>query len=567
MQYKIKIANRQYSEYTVYDNILLRPVKLKINPVTHKLFDQDVFSVNDESIDLIHSTIRNVKNIPGVLVLEDNKSYGVHNKKPLYRCVPDDSRLPSFLVPHKLNIGFNKHFKNKYIVFRYQHWNDKHPRGMIEQVIGEIGILNNFYEYQLYCKSLYASMQKFNKSTIQSLKHKTEEEYIEDMYNKYRPTKIETNGIFSIDPKKSTDYDDAFSINKVLICGQEIGYQISIYISNVSFWMDHLELWNSFSDRISTIYLPDRKRPMLPTVLSDALCSLQENRWRFAFTLNIIFDEEGNIYDTEYTNTCIKVHRNYIYEEPDLLESSDYKLLYEKVKLLNKKYNYYEKIDSSHDVVAYLMILMNYHSAKEMVKRKIGIFRSMTMGPSSPYPENLPKETLKFLKMWNSSGGMYCKFENYKSHDFLDFESYLHITSPIRRLVDLLNIIQLQKSLNITTMSEDADKFYKKWTSDTMLEYINVTMKNIRKVQNDCNLLKICYDDKSLPDKEFEGYLFDKIKRNDGLYQYTVFIDKLKLVNRIVSRKDVEDKSIQKFKIHIFIDEEKLKQKLRLELI
>ena len=87
---------------------------------------------------------------------------------------------------------------------------------------------------------------------------------------------------------------------------------------------------------------------MLPTVLSDALCSLQENRWRFAFTLNIIFDEEGNIYDTEYTNTCIKVHRNYVYEEPDLLESSDYKLLYEKVKLLNKKYNYYEKIDSSH---------------------------------------------------------------------------------------------------------------------------------------------------------------------------------------------------------------------------
>ena len=49
MQYKIKIADRQYSDYTVYDNILLRPVELKDkNPVTHKLFDQDVFSVNDE---------------------------------------------------------------------------------------------------------------------------------------------------------------------------------------------------------------------------------------------------------------------------------------------------------------------------------------------------------------------------------------------------------------------------------------------------------------------------------------------------------------------------------------
>ena len=109
--------------------------------------------------------------------------------------------------------------------------------------------------------------------------------------------------------------------------------------------------------------------------------------------------------------------------------------------------------------------------------------------------------------------------------------------------------------------------FYSRWTSEQMLEYINMTMKNIRKVQNDCNLLKVCYEDESLPNKEFTGYLFDKIKRNDGLYQYTVFIDKIKMVNRIVTRNNVDDKSMQKFKIHIFVDEERLKQKLRLELI
>ena len=50
--------------------------------------------------------------------------------------------------------------------------------------------------------------------------------------------------------------------------------------------------------------------------------------------------------------------------------------------------------------------------------------------------------------------------------------------------------------------------FYNKWTSDKMIEYINVTMKNIRKVQNDCNLLKVCYEDKSLPDKEFDWFSF-----------------------------------------------------------
>ena len=63
--------------------------------------------------------------------------------------------------------------------------------------------------------------------------------------------------------------------------------ELEQYISNVVFWMEILDLWESFDDRIATIYLPDRKRPMLPTILSDALCSLQENRIRFAFTLDI----------------------------------------------------------------------------------------------------------------------------------------------------------------------------------------------------------------------------------------------------------------------------------------
>ena len=70
----------------------------------------------------------------------------------------------------------------------------------------------------------------------------------------------ETRNIFSIDPLHSKDFDDAFDIEKL-----EDGFRISVYISNVSFWMDAMDLWDSFSNRISTIYLPDRKRPMLPT--------------------------------------------------------------------------------------------------------------------------------------------------------------------------------------------------------------------------------------------------------------------------------------------------------------
>ena len=67
------------------------------------------------------------------------------------------------MIPYQIRLGFNKKQYNKYVVFKYNHWKSKHPQGMIVQVIGEVTNLSNFYEYQLYCKSLYASIQNFNK--------------------------------------------------------------------------------------------------------------------------------------------------------------------------------------------------------------------------------------------------------------------------------------------------------------------------------------------------------------------------------------------------------------------
>ena len=41
-------------------------------------------------------------------------------------------------------------------------------------------------------------------------------------------------------------------------------------------------------------------------------------------------------------------------------------------------------------------------------------------------------------------------------------------------------------------ISSDAKHFYNKWISE--LEYINTTMRAIRKVQNDCSLLDTCFN-------------------------------------------------------------------------
>ena len=206
-----------------------------------------------------------------------------------------------------------KNIDNKYIVFRFDNWTGKHPQGTIVSVLGDVDVLSNYYEYQLYCKSLYASIQNFNKDASDALKQKTEPEFISTMIEKYKLVDRTHELIFSIDSKETTDYDDAFSI----IDNGDNSYKVSIYIANVPMWMEELALWNSFSERISTIYLPDRKRPMMPLSLSNCVCSLCEQVVRLAFAIDITI-VNGEILGYTFANTYIKVYKNHVYESKEL---------------------------------------------------------------------------------------------------------------------------------------------------------------------------------------------------------------------------------------------------------
>ena len=559
--YKLRVPNRQDACFGVVNAYTLtdEPIPVGFNPFVNKMFNQDIFTYIDGKVDILHSSARCMKVIPGVLALENSQTYGRVKDKFLYKCIPDDKRLPIFLVPYKIKLGFNKNIKNKYVVFEFRNWNDKHPLGSLTQTLGDVDSLEYFYEYQLYCKSLYASIQNINKKTMRKLKEKTEVQYI-DMIIKNRDLKDyrETRNIFSIDPEKSKDFDDAFDIEE-LSDGKK---RISVYISNVSFWMDAMDLWDSFSNRISTIYLPDRKRPMLPTVLSDALCSLTQGDTRFALELQLIV-EDYEVVDYKFYNSVIKLKKNLRYDTKEQENFPDYKELFKTVSTMNKRKKYTDSIDSSHDVVAYLMILMNYLSAKELIKLKCGVFRSAKFNQSFVPPEELPKGVKKFLKNWNSQGGKYSK--DVGDHDMLELDAYVHITSPIRRLVDLLNIIILQDKLG-WEMSVKSKEFYERWTNDSSIEYINTTMRSIRRVQNDCSLLKICIDDPQVQETVYDGYILDKLVRNDALYQYMVYLPEINMTNRFTSRYDKENLTRQKFKIYVFTDQHSLKRKIRVEV-
>ena len=143
------------------------------------------------------------------------KTYGRSKSgvgKFYYKCIPNDKRLPAFLIPYEnKNIGFNKNITNKYILFLFFiNWDEKHPIGSLTNVVGDINDMTSFYQYQLHCKDLVKPIKQFANAA-----NKANKELGADIYNNLLKTNSNLEDrrdeyIISIDPFGSTDLDDAF---------------------------------------------------------------------------------------------------------------------------------------------------------------------------------------------------------------------------------------------------------------------------------------------------------------------------------------------------------------------
>jgi exoribonuclease R len=409
-----------------------------------------------------------------------------------------------------------------------------------------------------------------------------------------------TPRVFSIDPEGAKDFDDALSIIKI----SPFIVTVTIHIANVYAWMETLNLWSSFGERISTIYLPDSKRPMLPPILSDSICSLvadKTTKRTFSMELNIDINRPlilpGSI---RFLNQSVKIDKNYVYESKDLLKDRDYQLLYNCTKSLDPN------IQNSHDVVSYWMIQMNTICGNRLNQLGIGIFREVSLNreedPDLPLNE-LPLNSSILLKNWKNISGKYKLYDNEKKnpHSALKKESYVHITSPIRRLVDLLNLIAFQHSMfiannaglaeegdrglirsasqafemdaavplefrrqNVERVSEEAERFLNTWQSK--LPEINQSMRAIRKVQIDCDLLHRCNAHPEWMQHPHLGVIFDRFERPDGTYSYMVHLSNLNVLGRFVSNEKYVNYSLMEFKLFVFHDSDKINRKIRLAI-
>ncbi len=135
--------------------------------------------------------------------------------------------------------------------------------------------------------------------------------------------------IFTIDSAHTKDIDDAISVERT-----ENGYKLGVHIADVSHYVKpKSELDNEAFNRGTSVYYANKVVPMLPKVLSNGICSLNEGEDRLAFSCLMEIDNSGRLLSYDFKKTVIRSKVKGVYSEiNELLSGSKASDLRDKYK-------------------------------------------------------------------------------------------------------------------------------------------------------------------------------------------------------------------------------------------
>ncbi|KHN33875.1 DIS3-like exonuclease 2 [Glycine soja] len=109
--------------------------------------------------------------------------------------------------------------------------------------------------------------------------------------------------IFTIDPSTATDLDDALSIEKL----PNGNYRVGVHIADVSYFvLPDTALDNEAKFRSTSVYMLQRKLPMLPALLSENIGSLSPGVDRLAVSMLLDINVAGDVVDRWIGRTVIQ---------------------------------------------------------------------------------------------------------------------------------------------------------------------------------------------------------------------------------------------------------------------
>ncbi|SOV13903.1 exoribonuclease II [Plasmodium gaboni] len=331
-------------------------------------------------------------------ILHSSNIFSHMNKKNNYvyaKVQPTDSRLPCFIYDASNNITnillnyIRKEKLNVYVIVKFKEWekNQINPIGNITTILGNennfFGIIYLFlylykiqyYIYKItdmnylkskivisdkiincfinrkdnmeqllllngYNKENEYSMEEINKK-IAYLKNVQKENKMLERYmlksflmNRQIITDLD---IFTIDPTKAKDLDDALSIEFIKDNKEhqelKYRYKIGIHISDVSFFVTPNSYYDNLASKLcNTVYMDFTVLHMLPSILSEEICSLNTRGEKLAFSIFFHVDNISNPYNMttmEYSGYENKPH---FIEIKKTLIRSKYKFNYDMVE-------------------------------------------------------------------------------------------------------------------------------------------------------------------------------------------------------------------------------------------
>jgi exoribonuclease-2 len=317
----------------------------------------------------------------------------------------------------------------------------------------------------------------------------------------------------TIDGPTTLDFDDALTIEE-----QDGNYLVGIHISDVAHYVrPGDQLFAEAMRRGTSIYFPEGQVPMLPRHLSQGICSLIQDETRAAFSFMILLSPDAEVLRVRISPSIIRVKRRLTYDEVDRILTTDREI--QLLDMLRKKLRARRlangalllpfpdvnifidqhgkvhvslaKSDTpSRTIVSEMMILANSEAAKYVADRMVpGIFRSqppLQKRIVHGEDDDLFQNTLQRKNM--SRGEL---STTAKPHSGLGVSHYSTVTSPIRRLLDLV----MQHQLNSIVRRQEpcfTEEMCKDFTS--VLSRTLTTANNVRHQRQRYWLLKFLAD-------------------------------------------------------------------------
>ncbi|MBI1335840.1 MAG: ribonuclease R [Phycisphaera sp.] len=189
--------------------------------------------------------------------------------------------------------------------------------GVITEVLGEQGEPE---VETLAVMRAFGLPDKFDQKVIDEARRVSSHDFGFDPHN-VPPNRedLTTQYICTIDPPDARDYDDAISIER-----NDQGFELGVHIADVSFFVTPgSPLDVEAKERGNSCYLPRKVIPMLPEVLSNGVCSLQEGVNRYTKSCFIRYDRGAKVLGARFAKTVIRSAKRLTYLEAQALIDRD----------------------------------------------------------------------------------------------------------------------------------------------------------------------------------------------------------------------------------------------------